>query len=552
MKRLFPLLAFFISLQLFAQEDAWIYFKDKPNAATFLASPLTMLSQRALDRRTRQNIALDNKDVPIEATYYNQIKNTTGITILAKSKWLNAIHVQGTQSRINSLKNTFTFIQKIEFADNSLNLNGKRLPKSKSNTATKRNKFAEINADFNYGNTQNQTEMLKADFLHKQNFTGNGMHIAVIDAGFPNVDLLTAFARVRNNNQILGGYNFVDRSTNFYVKKVNQNNSIVNNHGTNVLSAIAGYTDGQFVGTAPDASFYLFITEDVFNEVPLEESLWVEAAERADSLGVDIINTSLGYSTFDESRYNYSYADMDGKTTFISRGAEIGASRGMIIVNSAGNEGNGTWKYITAPADANSVFTIGAVDPIKVIAGFSSFGPTSDNRIKPDVLAQGQSVFVLDQNTGKSRTSNGTSFSSPIMAGVIACFWQAFPSLTNTQIMQRIRESSDRYNNPTAQYGYGIPNFETAYGNVLNVDKQNFIKGISVYPNPISATFKLKTTTNDLSSLSIQIFNVIGKKVYEERSLKSKTIDVSELSSGIYILKIMSESLQKTIKLIKK
>ncbi|WP_347175382.1 S8 family serine peptidase [Polaribacter uvawellassae] len=541
MKRLFPLLAFFISLQLFAQEDAWIYLKDKPSSVTFLATPLTMLSQRSLDRRTRQNISLDIKDVPVEISYYNQIKSTSGITVLAKSKWLNAIHVQGTQAMINSLKNTFTFVESIEFADNSLNTNGKRL--AKSNTITKRNKFSETRTDFNYGNTQNQIEMLKADFLHKQNFTGNGMHIAVIDAGFPNVNTLQAFARIRNNNQILGGYDFVDRSTNFYSG---------HNHGTNVLSTIAGYIDGQFVGSAPDASYYLFRTEDAANEVPLEESLWVEAAERADSLGVDVINTSLGYSTFDESRYNYSYSDLNGNTAFITRGAEIGVSRGMIIVNSAGNEGNNTWKYISAPADANSVFTVGAVNASRIIAGFSSFGPTSDNRVKPDVLAQGQSVYVLDQNTGTPRTSNGTSFSSPIMAGVVACFWQAFPNLTNTQIMTRIKETGDRFNNPHEQYGYGIPNFENAYNTVLSVDDQDFLNATTVFPNPVTNRLTIQTSIQSLENVKIQIFNVIGKKVFEKVGLKTKMVDVSEFNSGIYILKITNENQQKTIKLIKK
>lgn len=551
MKKLLPLFVFLISLQLFAQEDAWVYFKDKPSSATFLATPLTMLTQRSIDRRTRQNIALDIKDVPIEATYYNQIKSATGITVLAKSKWLNALHVQGTEANINNLKTSFTFVQSIEFAQNSLNTSSKRV--AKTTTITKRQKFTETTTDFNYGNTQNQTEMLKADFLHKQNFTGNGMVIAVIDAGFPNVNTLTAFDRIRNNNQILGGYNFVDRSTDFYVKKFNPMdlNSIYNNHGTNVLSTIAGYTDGQFVGTAPDASFYLFITEDVSREVPLEESLWVEAAEQADSLGVDVINTSLGYSTFDNTDYNYTYADMNGQTTFISRGAEIGVSRGMIVVNSAGNEGSSSWKYISAPADAPSVFTVGAVNATRVIASFSSFGPTSDNRIKPDVLAQGQNVFVLDHNTGAPVTSNGTSFSSPIMAGVVACFWQAFPNLTNTQIMQKIRESADRYNNPTAQYGYGIPNFQNAY-NVLALDRQDFIKDTFVFPNPVSNQFTIQTSVKDLQELQIQIYTIIGKKVFEKKGLNSKTIDISNLKNGIYILQLKNKDQQKTVKLIKK
>ena len=541
MKKLFPLLAFLISLPLFAQEDAWVFLKDKPNSATYLAAPLTMLSQRALDRRTRQNIVLDSKDVPLDASYYSQVKSAAGITVLAKSKWLNAIHVQGTQTNIKNLKITFSFVDEIEFANNSLNAKGKVTQRS-SDTKNK-NKFAKINTTFNYGNAENQITMLKGDYLHKEGFTGNGMHIAVIDAGFPNVDVLTAFKRLRDNNQILGGYDFVNRSTSFYTG---------HNHGTNVLSDIGGYIDGEFIGTAPDASFYLFRTEDAENEVPLEESLWVEAAEKADSLGVDVINTSLGYTTFDNANYNYTYADMDGNTTFITRGAEIGASRGMILVNAAGNDGNDPWKYMGAPADAASVFTVGAVNATKFIAPFSSFGPTADNRVKPDVLAHGQSVYIIGHISGEPKTSNGTSFSSPVMAGVTACFWQAFPNLTSTQIMQRIRESADRYQNPHEQYGYGIPNFETAYANVLNVDEQNFINDVSIFPNPVNTTFTLKMNTNNLSEFSIEIFNVIGKKVYEKKNLKSKNVNVSMLRSGIYILKIMSETHQKTIKLIKK
>ncbi len=550
MKKLFPLFVFFISLQLFSQEDAWVYLKDKPNSATFLATPLNMLSQRSLDRRTRQNIALDIKDVPVEATYYNQIKSTSEITVLAKSKWLNAIHVQGTKAKVNSLKNTFTFIQSIEFADNSLNASGKKLPKS--NAITKRNKFAEATTDFNYGNATSQITINKGEYLHQQGYSGSGMHIAVIDGGFPNVDTMDAFQRIRDNNQILGGYDFVKRNSNFYVQEFSGVN-LINTHGTKVLSTIAGYIDGQFVGSAPDASFYLFITEDTVNEVPLEESLWVEAAERSDSLGVDVINTSLGYSVFfDETKYNYSYSDMNGVTTFISRGAKEAVLKGMIVVTSAGNEGNDPYKYMNAPADVETVFTIGAVNSSKLIAGFSSYGPTANGKIKPDALAHGWNTYVIDPITNAMRTGSGTSYASPIMAGLVACFWQAFPNLTNTQIMQRIRETADRFNNPHEQYGYGLPNFETAYGNVLNLAEQDFIKGISVYPNPISSTFTLKTTTNNLSSLSIQIFNVIGKKVYEEKNLKSKTIDVSELNTGIYILKIMNETQQKTIKLIKK
>jgi len=541
MKNLLHVFVFLISLQLLAQEDAWVFLKDKPSSATYLATPLTMLSQRALDRRTRQNVALDNKDVPLEATYYTQIKNATGITVLAKSKWLNAIHVQGIQADISNLKTTFSFVDEIEFANNNLNAKGK--VSQRSSKAKSKNKFAKIKTDFNYGNAANQISMLKGDYLHQQGYTGAGMHIAVIDAGFPNVNSLAAFKRLRDNNQILGGYDFVERSANFYSG---------HNHGTNVLSDIGGYLDGQFVGTAPDASFYLFRTEDAVNEVPLEESLWVEAAERADSLGVDVINTSLGYTTFDNANYDYTYADMNGETAFITRGAEIGVSRGMILVNAAGNSGNDAWKYMGAPADATSVFTVGAVNASETIAAFSSFGPTADNRVKPDVLAQGQNVYVISHSSGNPYTSNGTSFSSPVMTGVVACFWQAFPYLTNMQIMQRIRESGDRYNNPHEQYGYGIPNFETAYAKVLSIEDADFEARTTVFPNPVNNTFTIQSNSQYLSQFGVQIYNVIGKKVFEKKGLQSKTINVSSLNSGIYILRITNGNQQKTIKLVKR
>jgi hypothetical protein len=427
-------------------ELAWVFFKDKPSKQTFLANPTSMLSQRSINRRTKQSIPFDDIDVPIEKSYYNQIKNTAGITIKAKSKWLNAVHIEGTKTNINKLK-LLSFVAKVEFADRSLNISGRVSDAKRSHHPE--NKFGTVTTDFNYGNTLTQIQMLGGEVLHQQNFTGSGMHIAVIDAGFPGVNTLTAFNRIRANNQILGGYDFVNRNSNFYTG---------NSHGTSVLSIIAGFVDNQFVGTAPDASFYLFITEDNNKETPLEESLWVEAAERADSLGVDVINTSLGYYTFDNPKHDYTYADMNGSKTFISRGAEIGVSRGMILVNAAGNEGADPWKYIIAPADAKSVLTVGAVNASKVIASFSSFGPTSDGRVKPDVLAHGQLVYVIN-SAGNIATSNGTSFASPVMAGVIACYWQKNPTKTNKEIIQMVRESAHLYNNPSPQYGFGIPKF---------------------------------------------------------------------------------------------
>ncbi|SDR88341.1 Por secretion system C-terminal sorting domain-containing protein [Polaribacter sp. KT25b] len=540
MKKLLLFLCVASFFSTFSQtEDAWLYLKDKPNSATFLQNPLQMLSQRSLDRRIIQNISLDVKDVPIDENYYNQLKNEGNITVLGKSKWLNAIHVQGTVSQINGLLSNFTFIESIEFANKSLNPGAKK--RVKSVTPNHQNKFSNTTTDFIYGNAENQIKMLKGDFLHEQNFTGEGMQIAIIDAGFPNVNTLSAFQRIRDNNQILGGYNFADRNTDIYTR---------DSHGTHVLSTIAGYVENQFVGTAPDAKFYLFISEIAETETVLEETLWVEAAERADSLGVNVINTSLGYTTYDNPDHSHSYADMDGKTTFISRGAEIGASRGIILVNAAGNEGGDSWKYIGAPADAVSVFSIGAVNSSENIVYFSSFGPTADNRIKPDVLAKGQSAAVINYSSGNISTSNGTSFSSPIMTGVVACFWQAFPNKTNFEIMDLIRKSADKYNNPTDQYGYGVPDFETAYNQVLSTnDFSN--STISIYPNPVKNSFSFSFEGTSVENLSIQIFNILGEKVLEKSKLISNTVDISNLEAGFYMLKIQMENQQKTVKLIK-
>ena len=537
---LISILFIFFSVCSQENEDAWVFMKDKPNSATFLANPLQMLSQRSIDRREKSNISIDEKDVPIHQVYYTKLKNEVTIAVLGKSKWLNAVHVQGTVTQINDLFSKFNFIESIEFANKSLNTNEKS--KVNNSPSDHFSKFNEVQTDFNYGAADNQIKMLKGDYLHQQGFTGQNQVIAIIDAGFPNVNTLSAFQRLRDNNQILGGYNFADRNANYYTR---------NSHGTHVLSTIAGYIENEFVGTAPDAKFYLFISEIAETETVLEETLWVEAAERADSLGVDMINTSLGYTTYDNPNHSHSYADMDGNTTFISRGAEIGVSRGMILVNSAGNSGASSWRYVGAPADASSVFSIGAVNADENIASFSSFGPTADNRIKPDVLAQGQNTTIVNFSSGSVSTSNGTSFSSPVMAGVIACFWEAFPNKTNVEIMNLIRNYSDKYNNPTDQYGYGIPDFEAAYNTVLSLQDFDVFSKIKISPNPVKDFFSISKNNILLTDYSAEIFNILGQKVIELSNFSSNKIDTSFLEKGIYLLKIQKGNQHKTIKLIK-
>ncbi|MDD3722780.1 MAG: S8 family serine peptidase [Lutibacter sp.] len=530
------LFLFSLNIALAQVEDAWIFFKDKPSQTIFMASPLSMLSQRALDRRMRYNIDLDLKDIPVEASYITQIKNATGITVKAKSKWLNALHIQGTQTDITNLLD-LNFVSKVEYANKSLNTSGKDENQEKVDHKTDKLDFT---TDFNYGNAANQIQMLKGNVLHQNNFTGGGMQIAIIDAGFPNVDNFAAFKRIRDNNQILGGYDFVNRNENFYTGYY---------HGMSVLSTIAGYVENQFVGTAPDAKFYLFISEDAVNETPLEESLWVEATEKADSLGVDVINTSLGYTTFDNSKYNYTYADMDGKTTFISRGAEIAFSRGMIVVNSAGNDGDDPWHYISAPADAVSVLSIGAVNATGVIANFSSYGPTADNRVKPDVCAQGAGVYIIN-SSGSIASSNGTSFSAPVLTGVIACLWQAFPDKTNAEIIQLVKESAHLYPNFTAQEGYGIPNFETIF-NLLSTEEAEDILEVVAYPNPSENEIKFKFP-DQVTEMELVVFDTLGKRLSSEKITKSNpTTDISNLSQGLYFIQLKFDNKIKTIKILK-
>lgn len=533
MKKYFAFFLLFFSAVMFSQEDAWIYFKDKPSAQQFLDNPSEMFSSRALERRTNQSIALDLTDVPIEKNYVDQIKSATGISVLARSKWLNALHIKGTQTNITALQ-SLSFVDKIVFANKTLNTTSK---KANPNKVLKTVNKLETAIDYSYGNSGNQIQMLNGQVLHQKDYTGSGKIIAVLDAGFPGVNTAQPFANLQANNRILGGYDFVNRNTNFYTG---------DDHGTLVLSTMGGYKENALVGTAPDASYYLFITEDDTSENPIEESLWVEAAEKADSLGVDIITTSLGYFEFDKAGESHTYSDMNGSTTFISRGAEIAFSRGIIVVASAGNEGRTPEPHVGAPADAVSVITVGSVDSSKTKSNFSSIGPSFDNRIKPDVMAQGTATVVSDE-LGNIGTSNGTSFSCPVLAGMIACLWQAFPTKTNKEIRQMILESSDRYTTPDNNYGYGIPNF----GATLGIDSFAVASNFSVFPNPAKTIVSFTVPQSDYAA-SVVIYSVLGQRMIEKQiTNQNPFLSVENLNSGLYFYTYDSESLHKTGKIIK-
>lgn len=540
MKKILLIVFLQISIFSFSQtEDAWVYFTDKPDAVFYLANPLEMLSQRALDRRNLQNIPLDEKDVPISVSYSNQIINAAGITVKAKSKWLNALHIRGTILDIQNLEN-LAFVDHIDFANKSLN-NGNLERSANQQRATNINKNLEALATFSYGNSNSQIEMLNGHLLHQQDFTGTGKIIAVMDTGFVGVDSTSPFQRLQDNDLILGGYDFVNSTSDFYGG---------GSHGTMVLSTMGGFVENQLVGTAPDAQYYLFVTEDINGENPVEESFWVEAAEMADSLGVDIINTSLGYFGYDNPDYSYTYEDINGTTSFISRGSEIAFSRGMICVTSAGNSGTTENPHIAVPADAEHTLAVGAVMPDESYATFSSIGPSFDGRIKPDVMAQGKNA-VVSNAIGEIVTSDGTSFSGPITAGLVACLWQALPDKTSAEIMQLIKESANLYATPNAQFGYGIPNFNLIVQNVLGIN--SFVENkFILYPNPVENVLNI-SSNKDSKTGKISIYNNLGQLALE-KSINNSTDNFSleNFTSGIYFYEIISGDVSQKGKLLKK
>lgn len=526
-------LVFLLSISAFSQEDAWVYFKDKPNAQAFYDAPLSSLTQRSLDRRNTQGIALDIKDVPLHQPYVDQIAASTGITVLAKSKWLNMLHIQGTQTDISALT-LLSFVDHVQYANHSLNSVVRIDNPTQNQKVNKVDKFQEVLVNYNYGNSLNQVQMLNCHILHQQNYTGAGKVVAILDAGFPGVNTATPFASLRNRGLILGGYDFVNNSTNFYTG---------NSHGTNVLSTM-GANATNLIGTAPDAAYYLFITEDAIPEGPIELSNWVEAAEEADRLGVDVINSSLGYFDFDNPAYSFTYAQMNGQVSVAARAVDIAFSRGMICVTSAGNSGGSAEPHIATPADATLNVTVGSVTSTEVLSGFSSIGPSSDGRIKPDLMAKGTAAVVARPD-GTIATSNGTSFSSPILAGAITSFWSAFPNKKNSEIVQLVRASADRYASPNNQYGYGIPDFQAALNTALSVSEFD-VNAFHLYPNPTN-DFVTISNANYLIGSEIVFYNNLGQIVLRKNILNQvQNISLESLNSGIYYYNIASA--EKTLK----
>jgi hypothetical protein len=513
-------------------ELVFVYFNDKPNKAAFYANPLSELTQKSLNRRTNLGIALNDQDAPIEQSYIQNIQNL-GISVTDYSKWLNGVAVTVNQAQVNLIK-TLPFVQSVQsFAKNS-SLTVKVQNQNKWETTEQINNTSTL---FNYGSGLEQIDQINLKPLHLAGYTGTGVTVAVIDTGFPWVNTGSAFSRLWTNNQIKGGYDFVSKGTDLY-------NTSLNNHGSVVLGAIGGYIQDTFVGSAPDAEFYLYRSENSTVEIPEEEMYWIEAAEEADRKGVDLITTSLGYSAFDDPKYSYSYTNMNGTTSFIARGAEIAVNKGIFVLIAAGNSGEQPWHYITTPADNAKVFTIGSVDSANLSSPFSSYGPNSAGVIKPDAATRGTNSTTV--NNGTLLTVSGTSIATPIAAGGVACLIQAFSTMNRDLMKNKLRQTASIYPSHTDQMGYGILNFGSFYNSVLNTSELVKKNSIAIFPNPVTDILNI---ASEQDVLSLELYDNLGRIV--GHSKKQKSIKVQHLPKGTYYLKIQTKEKMYYEKFIK-
>lgn len=514
-----------------APDSYRIFFTDKNNSEYSIDHPEAFLSSKAIDRRLKQNIAIKENDLPVSIIYTDSLKNL-GLTIVNTSKWLNSVVVFTTDQQLMDTINKLNFIQ----SNQKTGFNNKKTKLKNKHCRTNTYQF-KGDSTFDYGLATTQISMLNGHVLHRNGNLGQNKIIAVLDAGFYNVDILPAFDSLWSNNQISGTYDFVDGDTEVFD---------ASSHGMKVLSVMGGNIPGELIGTAPKANYWLLRTEQTASEYSIEEDNWVAAAEFADSVGADIINTSLGYFEFDDSVLNYTYEDMDGNTAFITKAADIAASKGILVVVSAGNQGDDPWKYITAPADGDSVLTVGSVNKYAEYSYFSSVGPTSDGRIKPNVAAMGYQTAIQGID-GLVTASNGTSFSAPLIAGLAACLWQYYPDLNNMEIIKKIEESSHQYSTPDNFTGYGIPDFGKAadliYSNISSFT--NFIPGINVYPNPFYNELNIDIDLENNEPVTIEIFNITGNKIrqlipesYNNSKINITISDLNDIPPGIYFLKI--------------
>ena len=518
-----------------------VLLRDKNNSPYSINRPEQFLSQRSIQRRQKQNIAVIERDLPVNPTYVTQLQEV-GAKVWFSSRWMNAVLVEATDAVITTVQK-LPFVKGFEF---SRSLAAARVgtltnPTYLDEVQTRFGKFGTLDA-VNYGISQSQIGQLGADVMHQQGYYGEGILIGVLDTGFLNADKVGFLKPLFDEKRVLATYDFVKKETSVYED---------DSHGLSCLSAIAATADGSLYGTAYKSSFILLRTEDVNSEKQTEEANWLFGAEYADSAGVDVISSSLGYTEFDDPSTSYTYANMDGRTALSSRAAQLATEAGMVVVVAVGNEGGSRWRYLSVPSDALSVLAIGAVTQTGGRASFSSFGPSADGRIKPDLAARGQGT-VIGSPSGQIVTGNGTSFATPLIAGLVAGFWQSHPQLTAAQVTDALRRSGSQYAMPDNQLGYGIPNFERA--STLSEGYNRLF----VFPNPFTDVQSLTVQWGEIAPnvpLDVTLTNLTGRVVWQSHlvspGLAAFALPNLGLSTGMYILNLVAGDKRKTIKVVK-
>lgn len=510
----------------------YVQFTNKNNTPYALSNPSAYLSQRAIDRRVARFAVIDSTDLPVNTTYLQQIESLS-IRIHSKSKWLNGATVVLSDTTLIAQVRKLPCVKFVQYTG--------KIDGAFQVSANKKN----LPATTEYGLATTQIDQLNGKFLHNLGCRGKNVMIGILDAGFTNVDVNPAFDSLRLDGRILGVKDIIDPTSNIFTK---------DSHGAMVLSTMGGNLPGQFLGTAPDASFWLIRSEYGPTENLMETDFWCSGIEFADSVGVDIVNSSLGYTLFDDASMNFSYADMTGKVARSSRAAELAAKKGIIVVCSAGNEATATWHFISSPADADGILTVGGITTSGTASTFSSFGPTPDLRVKPEVCALGTLASVV--NTGGIPTyNNGTSFASPIMAGMMACLLQAtktqFNSFSIDSLLKTVVRTGSLYHNPDNQLGYGVPDFQLAYANLpyINALKNPTNANASIRYNHIDKTIYIKLLEG--SKGSVKVFSLTGQVVFDQLIAESETrLSVHGLQPGMFVVLVNGNSSRGSYKII--
>ena len=532
-------LFFLVSAQTYGQVKKFaVFFTKKTEGNPYsLNNPSEFLSTRSVARRVAQNLPYDTTDLPVNPNYLQGLRNS-GATVLYPMKWLNGAIIECTETILNQ-------ISVLPYVLNSSPLNSKI--KTVSGRITPKNGTQSID----YGPSGNQNIMLGIDSMHAWGFHGEGKLIAVMDGGFKNVNIHPAFSHIFQNQKLVGVRDLVSKDGDVFQDHW---------HGGAVLSNIAGYLPGSLVGGAYNSSYFLIRSEDTDTENEIECAYWVVGLELADSIGADLVNSSLGYSTFDVASLNYSYQTLNGITSIASKAASMAASKGMVVLNSAGNEGNnGSWGgWISVPGDAENILTVGSVGSTEVYSGFSGKGPTADNRIKPDLVAQGAQAVVANVTSGSGITTNsGTSFSCPILCGLAAGFWQAHPDLTAFQVISLLKNSGSNRDTPNNQIGWGIPGFVKAHILAGAKPVLSFPFDVRIFPNPSDGNLLNigLMESNTVGKASVKIMDSKGKQLLDTEVQfdlvnTTRTLKIPSWRSGIYYLNLEMGEKKFTRKLI--